>query len=210
LHSLNKDRELRVRDQANAVRISASDIIYLVDRLSSLPLLALARLQTTFVETSERMVEAGAWQPIEPRDFLWKRIVEEQQHIEEAICDGNLNVLAGHYFADDRGMRERYAALVHELRDTRTALFHGLLDATQGDVLFFLDKEDAYQTAQLGNRLRATAEVWRQRHVEESSAAVAAMVDELIATVELGDVELIDCLTAPSRPEPKAAPRAQP
>ena len=80
VQTLNKDRDLQVRDQANQIRISASDIIQRVDRLSSLPLLSISRLQSAFVETSETVVKEEKWQPLEARDFLWKAISKEQEH----------------------------------------------------------------------------------------------------------------------------------
>lgn len=191
-HVMNKDRDLQVRDQANEIRISASDIIQRVDRLATLPLLSLTRLQSTFVETSELVVKDGRWDPLAARDFLWKPLSDEQERMEEAIYGSGLNVLTGHFFAYDPGMRERYNRLVHDLQTIRDRFFGTLFRLTQDDVLYFMERQAEYQTAQLGNRLRASAESAKQMYVEESNTVVRNMIDELTRTVGFTDLELIE------------------
>jgi hypothetical protein len=101
-------------------------------------------------------------------------------------------VLAGHFFAYDPGIRQEYKDTSRALQEIRNQFFHDLLDATQHDVMYFIDKQNEYQTALLGNRLRASAEHLRQQYAEDSAIVVTGIVDDMIETVELTDTALID------------------
>lgn len=191
LHTLNKDYDLQVRDQANQVRVSASDIIQRIDRLSSLPLLSSTKLQSSFVETSEFIEKDGQWLPLEARDFLWKRISDERERVEEEIYSGNLNVLVGHYFAYDPKVRGEYRNLVEKISTLRYQFFVSLSEETQRNIMDFAEKKQDYQTAEVGNKLRETAQAIKQKYRDKTQDAVQDLIGDLTSTIELEDEELM-------------------
>src|SRR5712672_1543551 len=67
-----KDRDTRVREQANHVRVAAADTLAKLERWKALQLSLYDDLQPAFVETSEML--STDFNVIRARDQLWKKI----------------------------------------------------------------------------------------------------------------------------------------
>ena len=62
--------------------------------------------------------------------------------------------------------------------------------------MYFMDKQTNYQTAELGNRLRSSAEQVRKQYVDEATAVARSMIDDLTKTIELTDLQLVELTRA--------------
>jgi hypothetical protein len=80
-----KDRDVRVREQADRVRAAAAKTLAKLERWQTLQLSLYDQLQPVFVETSEML--GKEFNVIGTRDYLWKQLNAEHTRISAKVLE---------------------------------------------------------------------------------------------------------------------------
>jgi hypothetical protein len=173
MYSFSKDRELRRKEQADVIRKAAGKTIAKLDRWKEITLSLYQDIQPLLVETTEKLQQD--FNVIAVRDYLWKKLNEKQIEILNNILKEDIETAYVDLYGFHPSVRNLFEETLSQLKSDQEAIFKKLLDETQDSILSFSGKEDTYQTAELGNRLRFSADAIR----EEAKRTIKERLDPL-------------------------------
>jgi hypothetical protein len=163
-----KDRDVRVREQADRVRAAAAETLAKLERWQALQLSLYDQLQPILVETSE--IFDREFNIIVARDYLWKQINAEHTRISSKVLDEGFETAYVDLFAYYPTIRHKFLDVVDSLKATEQNAIESLLLNTQDAVTSFQGKKSTYSTAQLGNALRAAVAHTRKEFIRDTSS----------------------------------------
>jgi hypothetical protein len=187
--SLAKDRQIRVTEQANRVRDAAAHAIVKLDRWQSLQLSLYQELQPLFVELSEDL--ARQYDVVATRDRFWRQANEERTRVARQVLDEQLGTAYLEILSHFPAARTRYVAAFSELALVEHSVVEGFLARSEQAILGLQDGQATYQTARLGNALRAQASTATSRLKEQSDAVIWPARDYLLSVIALPDKEIV-------------------
>lgn len=175
-----KDRKFARRQQADQIRIAAAMLISKLERWREIALSVFDEVQAGFVEASEiagrnpdKLDLVGA------RDFLWKDINRARATVRRAVMQENIQTSHASLIAYCPASRLQFNGVFTALNEIEDRHVDQLLAQTEQVVLSFADRVRAYQTAQMGNELRACAAKVRMAYANE----LGPQIDQAIATL---------------------------
>ena len=183
--TLNKDRDARIREQANHVRAAAAKTLAKMERWQALQKSLFTELQPVYVETSEML--ARDYDVSKARDSLWKAIGAERVRIADRLLAESIETAYVDLFAYHPSIRKEFLAALEALDRAADEANGQLLQDTQNAVMSFEGKEDNYQSALLGNALRGTAHPIEQAFGETTQRILGPIRDDLYALVSRDD-----------------------
>lgn len=190
MSSFSKDRDLRRKEQADIVRNAAGRTIAKLDRWKEITLSLFEEIQPLFVETTE--ILSKDYDILVARDFLWKRLNEERIEILKKILGENIETAYVDLYGYHPHVRDLFEETLNQLKADTETLFEKLLNETQDDILFFSDKKDAYQNADLGNRLRYSAGIIREEYHKVLKDRLRPLDEFLNDLVSKSDKDLLE------------------
>ncbi len=189
LVSLSKDRDLKRKEQADKVRTSVAVAITKLDRWQALQLSVFQELQPVFVEASEML--AKDFNIVAPRDFLWKSINAHRARISGKILDEQIESAYVGLFSHFHAIREQFLITLNQLKQEEKKAHDHLLKATQRDILSFEEKKKGYQSAMLGDALRASAKMSEEQLEEGITRLMKPLRDFLLDVISKPDAEIL-------------------
>jgi len=187
--SFAKDRAGRATEQADRVRSAAASAIVKLDRWQSVEASMYQELQPAFVELSEALAET--YDVVAVRDRFWREVNQHRTQIARQILEEQLGAAYMDVISHFPAVRTRYVEAFAQLAVVEDSVVQAFLARAESDILDFEGKEATYQTAMLGNALRAEA----ARSVEElhnqSESVIRPVRDYLVSVIALSDGEIL-------------------
>jgi hypothetical protein len=192
-----KDRDVRVREQADRVRAAAAKTLAKLERWQTLQLSLYDQLQPVFVETSEMLDKEFNLNGT--RDYLWKQINAQHTRISAKVLEEGFETAYVDLFAYYPSIRQTFLDVIVSLRAAEQTAVESLLLDTQRAVMSFEGKKSVYFTAQLGNALRGAAAHIRDKFVRDTNSALIPIRDQLYTLISTRDEGLLKKGAAPSK-----------
>lgn len=189
LLSLAKDRNSRTVDQANKIRTAAASAIINLDRWQSVQVSMFQELQPTFVELSEGL--AQKYDVIGVRDKFWRQVNAERTRIARQVLQEQLGTAYLDILAHFPAARTQYADSFAQLATVEDEVSNAFLAASEQAILSLKGKKVTYQTAHLGNALRAEALKSVSDLKARSETVIAPVRKYLLSVIALPDDEIV-------------------
>ncbi|MCF6149980.1 MAG: hypothetical protein E3K37_15105 [Candidatus Kuenenia sp.] len=184
-----KDRDLRVREQADRIRTAGAETLAKLERWQALQLSLYDQLQPVLVETSEMLDRE--FNIIVARDYLWKQINAEHTQISSKVLEEGFETAYVDLFAYYPSIRQKFLDVVDSLKASEQNSVESLLLNTQDAITSFQGKRSTYSTAQLGNALRAALAHTRNKFVQDTNSSLMLIRDQLYTLISTPDKDLI-------------------
>jgi len=196
--SLAKDRTTRVREQADIVRSTAASAIVSLDRWQSVELSLYQELQPLFVELSEELPKA--YDVVAIRDRFWMQVNLERTRVARHVLEEQLSTAYLGVLSHLPAARADYVSVFNELTLVEDRITQRFLAESEHAILKFEDKQAEYQSAQLGNALRAEAAAAALELKEQSDGVIAPVRNSLLAFIGLPDTEIVAAAESTNSP----------
>ena len=188
--SLAKDREIKTADQGNKIRSAAASAIVKLDRWQSVQLSLYQELQPSFVETSELL--AQKYDVVVARDKFWRQVNEERTQISHQVLKEQLGTAYLDILSHFPAARVKYVEAFTKLAAVEDEVSNEFLGGSEQEILNLEDKQANYQTAVLGNALRAQAKKSSSELKKKSEDVIAPLRNYLLKVIELPDEKIIN------------------
>jgi len=189
LISWSKDREAKLTEQANRVRVAAATAIAKLDRWQALQLSMYRELQPTYVEMSEILADRYDVQRV--RDQFWKRVNVERTRIAQKVLEEQLGTAYSDLLSHFPAARDKFTDAFVKLSAVESAVTENYLGASEHAILSLEGKQKDYMTPILGNALRQAAATHSVSLQTESEAIIGPVREYLFKVISLPDSELI-------------------
>jgi hypothetical protein len=189
LVSWTRDREIRTREQADRIRVAAAKTIAKLERWEAIQLSLYSELQPTYVELSEGLVTR--FDVVASRDLLWKRITALRTHIASRLLDEGVETAYVDLVAYHAPVRETFAKVMADLRAAEEEASRRLLATTEAAILAFEGKQGSYQTAHLGNALRAATVTVERDFRQQARGHITRVQDSLYSLLSATDAQIL-------------------
>lgn len=162
VNSWRKDRLLRQRELADKVRAAAAKTLTKLERWEELSLALFFECQPFFVKVSEDL--AKKFDIVAARDFLWRELNSVYLKIMANIRAEEIETAYADLYVYHPEARKMFHESLLHLKSEHEQAFTELLAKTQDAIMAFDGEKKKYQTAELGNALRAAAKQVRERY----------------------------------------------
>lgn len=209
LYSLQKDREMRQREQADRIRKAAGIVAAKLERWVELSLRIDADVQPLLTDVDALFFEKQ--NKIIARDFLWKGLVTAQARATERIVDEEIEIAYSDLYGYAPSIQELYSNALTTLRKLQREFYDLLLSETQDNLMELAKLEDLtqYHSAQLGNKLRATCARLERTYREQLTPIVLKFRDEVVRLIEASDEDILSrkvSIRVPTRQSSASSP----
>ena len=188
--SLAKDRESRTVDQGNRIRSAAASAIVKLDRWQGVQLSLYQELQPSFVESSESL--ARKYDVVVVRDKFWRVVNGERIRISHQILEEQLGTAYLDILSHFPAARAQYVEAFSKLATVEEQVSNDFLGESEHAILNLKGKQATYQTAVLGNELRAQAHKSASELKNKSEEMIAPVRNYLLKVIELPDEKIIN------------------
>jgi hypothetical protein len=207
LYGWYQDIRLRETDQANKVRNAAAITSAKLERWEEVSLSFFNEIQPAFVQASKKFAEN--YDSVAARDYLWEEMDTKRQVIFGKLLDEDIETAYVNLYGYRPEMRPLFRNTMNRMRSYEESMFSQLHADTESIILYdFGDHADDYrsgkmnyETAQMGNALRAVAETSRSAYQQQIEDGLFCVQDFLAGLVLKSDSELVhrdftvDCIT---------------
>lgn len=188
-HNLQKDIELREREQANKIRTAAAKALTNLETLQSLQLSIFAELQPVYVDISQRLYE-----PLDveqARDDLWKSITQTIAELNKDIVEKEIVVGYADLLVDFPEIRNPYLDAIASIAEKREVVFAQFLSGTEDDILSYPLVREDYQSAMLGGDLRKTSALFQTTLRQDTEQIIDPLRTCILNIISKTDSELL-------------------
>jgi len=154
-----KDRSLRRRELADKIRRAAGNTLARLERWQEIVLALFDDAQPLFVEVAQDLV--GKYDVTAARDKVWRELNRLRLALRRELRSEEIETAYVDLYTYHPAARDNFRDAIRTIRLAEEKAFRGFLQGTQDAILSFEGKEAAYETAELGNRLRETATDWK-------------------------------------------------
>lgn len=202
-YSWAKDREIRVRDQADRVRGAAAKTLAKLQRWKDLSLSLCPDADSVFIDTSAKLFDGS--RPSEVKDFSWKNLESLRTQLAERIRAEEIEMAYVDLDAYQPYIYRRLEEAVQSLKNEEAKNFSDLQQQVDVAVLSF-SKTKFSDTGAVGDQLRDACTDWYQDAFRKK---IDAQLDPILKL-------LADLISAPDeqvlgpRQEPAEKPGAPP
>lgn len=171
LASWSQSRQLYTREQADRVRAAAGRTLAGLERRHDIALSLFQDLQPVFVKASEEF--GSQFDRVAVRDLLWREANAARAAVERRLLDDNMQDAYVALYGYHPELRDLVRTSIQEMKSREDRAFDEFIEQLQVAILTFKADRATYQTAGLGNALRAVATRYREcgTMLEETSVA---------------------------------------
>jgi hypothetical protein len=191
--SLRKDRLRSRRDYADAVRQAGAITVAALDRLRELLLRFFEDIQLCITEADVRLTTTG--DVIATRDALWRALVEHRAIASGRVTAENIESIYATLYRYDPRVRDLFLETLRRMKSIDRRIYGDLLTETQTDVLGFQLVDPPFESAQLGNCLRASTHDLGLRCNAELEAAMLPYRSSILSLITSTDVAIYNRTT---------------
>jgi len=190
IHTLNKDRLLRQRQQADIVRKAAALLMAKLDRWSGLSLSLFDRIDPQFVSASESLPEKEFdLQYI--RDYLWKDLNNIRVKIHEKVMEEDIETSYIELYAYDPEARRYFWLVLSRLNDEEEIMFGNLSKGIQNIIFQFKFSEKLYTTSLLRNILKNYSDEIGTAYSQRINIIIKVIDNDLHNIISRSDKEIL-------------------
>jgi hypothetical protein len=189
LVSWSQSRQLQTREQADRVRVAAGQTLAALERRREIVLSLFQELQPVFVKASEDF--ASSFDRVSVRDLLWREANAAWTAVERRLLEDDLQEAYVALYGYHPALRDLVRASIREMRTRESRAVDEFVVQLQDAMLRFETDRNTYQTAHLGNVLRAVAAHYRQCIATAEEQSVAPLEEFLTALVLAPDEEIL-------------------
>jgi hypothetical protein len=189
LRSLSKDRKIKQRESANKIRYAASKTIAKLDRWQELSICLYQNVKPHYVDISQSLKVDFNISRI--RDLLWQNIEKEQANILKQILDEQIEIAYVDLLGYHPDFYDFFNSSMNKLKKIQIYLFEQLCELSQEKVLYYVDKQDDYLPAELGNQLRGISFALQDLHRKKTDEELKQMRGFLRKLINTSDKELL-------------------
>lgn len=187
--SLSKDRATRITDQANKVRAAAATTLVKLDRWQALRLSLYDELQPNFVELSEGL--SKQYDVVATRDRFWKEVGQARAKLAKQILDEQLGTGYVEILAHFPSARAKVVAVYAQLAELEIRSSDDFMGTAEQRILSLKGQKDRFQTPDLGNALRESANKSAERLRSESERILEPVRQYLFGVIAMSDDEIV-------------------
>lgn len=188
--SMNKDRNLRRKQQADNVRNAAAGTIGKLDRWKEASLSMFHYMDIVFVKASEMLKNKYNTEPV--RNFLWMQLLSIKNRTSEKILKENIETAYDELYGYDPSVRPFFEMVLTQLKREEQSMFEGLLSNTQSDIKSFDYKDKSeYQVATLRNQLNDRAKDARENYEDRINEILKPISDNLLKLISESDEDIL-------------------
>jgi len=188
--SLAKDRDARGSEQANKVRGAAASAIVKLDRWQNVQLSLYQELQPSFVETSEALLKK--YDVVAARDSFWRQVNQVRTKIARQVLEEQLGTAYVDILSHFPAARTRFVEAFAKLAIVEDDVTNSFLAGSEQAILSLRGKQASYQTADLGNALRAQAAANATELRKQAEAVIAPVRIYLLSVIALPDNKIVN------------------
>lgn len=200
LISWSKDRDSRLKEQANQVRVAVGTAVAKLDRIQALHLSAFQELQPAFVDTAEML--AKDFNVVAARDFLSKRINGQRTKIVEKALDEHIETAYIGLFSHYPAIRPLFLDTLRQLKAAEEEVLGAFLDATQREIMALRERKADYSSGELERSLRGIAAEHRADLERKTASILEPARAFLLQVVTKSDGEILTHGIAPATVKP--------
>lgn len=176
-----RDRQLRRGEIADRIRAAAGQTLARLERWNEILQALFVESQPVFVEVSERL--AKDLDTTSARDMLWRELSRVNLLLLREIREEEVETAFIEICTYRPELRASFNSVAARIKATQAGIVDEFLRDTELDVVSFSGVgADSYSSAQLGNRLRATASRLSakcRQEIEEAGAPLRSLLIEL-------------------------------
>ncbi len=189
-----KDRSLRRRERADAVRTAAAHAFAKLEHWVDLAESFGDQIQGLLVETTHVVDSHGDRPDFERgRDYLWGELHTAWWKLSEELRALEMESAAVDLFGRGADAYDRFQQILAALKDRADAAFAKLRDDTQDKVLTYDQRYPGrYERAKLGNELRGVVKAYEDALKSDLTAKLAAAEAYLSAIIQASDAQVLD------------------
>jgi hypothetical protein len=191
MFTLKRDRDTRIREQADHIRMAAAKTLAKLERWQALQKSLYSELQLNYVETSEILDADADFNVVKVRDSLYKKIDAERVRIADRILSESIETAYIDLFASHPSIRATFLAATAKLQECEESAVSDLKDKTQDAVLSFAGKQAGYTTALLGNALRNAAKPIEVKFIQETNRILTPIRENLYTLISSNDETIL-------------------
>jgi hypothetical protein len=189
--SMNKDRSLRRKQQADNVRNAAARTIGKLDRWKEISLSMFHYMDIAFVESSELLKTDYNTESV--RNFLWMELLVIKNNTSEKILNENIETAYDELYGYDPSVRPFFEMVLTQLKREEKSMFEGLLSNTQSDIKSFDYKnKNEYQTSILRNQLNDRVKEARKDYEKSINEILKPISDNLLKLICENDKDILE------------------
>lgn len=177
-------------DQGNRIRSATASAIVKLDRWQGVQLSLYQELQPSFVESSESL--ARKYDVVVVRDKFWRVVNGERIRISHQILEEQLGTAYLDILSHFPAARAQYVEAFSKLATVEEQVSNDFLGESEHAILNLKGKQATYQTAVLGNELRAQAHKSASELKNKSEEVIAPVRNYLLKVIELPDEKIIN------------------
>lgn len=189
LISWSKDRDSRLKEQADQVRVAVGTAVAKLDRIQALHLSAFQELQPAFVDTAEML--AKDFNVVAARDFLSKRINGQRTKIVEKALDEHIETAYIGLFSHYPAIRPLFLDTLRQLKAAEEEVLGAFLDATQREIMALRERKADYSSGELEHSLRGIAAEHRADLERRTASILEPVRAFLLQVVTKSDSEIL-------------------
>lgn len=190
LLSLAKDRDSRVREQANRVRAAAASTLVKLDRWQSVQLSLYQEMQPMFVELSEDLRKE--YDVAVVRDKFWKHVNVARTKIAAQVLEEQLGTAYADLLTHFPAARQQVLDAFSQLSDAEKRSTDLFMGTGERSILSLHGKQSEYQTAHLGNLLREAGGRGADQLKRDSDKVLASVREYLFRVIAMADEDLVN------------------
>lgn len=190
-YNWNQNIQIQRKEQANKVRDAAAITLAKIERWEEISLSFYKDIQPVFVTTSEQL--GANHDVIQSRDYLWRELNSARNTTQRRILDEELHIAYVGLFSYHPTVKSLFEDTLHRLSTSEEKAFTEFLIKSQDGVLSFENQDmDNYQSAQLGDILRFTANEAQTTFEQDIDDDLTCLTDFLTKIILKTDEELLN------------------
>ena len=185
--SWSRDREIKLRENANNIRIEISQTLNTINQVVQLQLSFYDLIETDIVETSELAIYENS---VKARDYLWKRFFQRRNELRDKLDAKEWEINYIRLLPYGINIDSTYTKAVNRLTKLDQNIFNLMLLEMEKEVLNFSAQKTG-QTALLTNALRRIKRTHFENHRSYATEAIAPLNDSLRSLLRRTDRYLL-------------------
>jgi hypothetical protein len=191
LYTRSKDRELRIREQADNLRTAAALTHAKLDRYETLFLTFFYHIQPIITAADEMIVRTGS--EIETRDSFWKELNVARVQLLAELSDEQIEIS----YAPLVGFHERLRGSVQGARQIDEEAFWAMLNDCQMAILHMVQRQKI--SATLGNELRKICDQYQKKLATDLGHFLRPTRELLLQIMTSSDNEILATYALPNK-----------
>ncbi|HOO52640.1 MAG TPA: hypothetical protein PLM24_02515 [Methanothrix sp.] len=188
--SMNKDRNLRRKQQADNVRNAAAKTISKLDRWKEASISMFHYMDIVFAKASEMLKKNYDTEAV--KDFLSMQLLVIKNKTSEKMLKEDIETAYDELYGYDPSVRPFFEIVLTKLKKEEQVMFKGLLANTQSDIAsFYYKNENEYLTSNLRSQLNNRVKMARKDYEKSINEILRPISHDLLELISEKDKDIL-------------------